>query len=365
MASWRRSREAYERGRGEGISSWATSAAWQAERLRALAALEGALGELVGGLDAAGAGEDRPTAAALRRLLPAGEVVLAASRIGETGMPSGSRRATSTMPRGPSRCRPRGWPGCAACGASTWRGRPSGRAVGPGRGPTAVPGSQRWYRWRRCPTPPCSCLGTRRGSGADRRGPPGEPARGPGRGRDPGPAAGGGAGPGRARGALRPRDGGVTRSRPLPLRRPWCAAAGLALGCPLALADEGRLTLLDILTRPLRAALVVLSGCETGRHLVLAGEEAVSPADALLLAGVGEVVAADRVVGDAEAARFVDAFAAGGAQDPASGLRAAAEASWRAGEDTWEAFHLWSRVTRGGGKCNENNDVGGRSCSGG
>ncbi|MEZ4473197.1 MAG: hypothetical protein R3F60_20910 [bacterium] len=119
----------------------------------------------MGGLDAAGAGEDRPTVAALRRLLPAGEVVLAASRIGETWHAFWVEAGHIDHAQGAEPV-PTAW---LARLRGVRRVHLAGAAIGSrggsGRGPTAVPRSQRWYRWRRCPTPPCSCLGTRRGAG--------------------------------------------------------------------------------------------------------------------------------------------------------------------------------------------------------
>lgn len=112
----------------------------------------------------------------------------------------------------------------------------------------------------------------------------------------------------------------------------------------LRLAGDGRLTLESILFHRPRVGLVVLSGCETGARLVLAAHEVIGLPEAFLAAGSRAVLATHRPVGDAEARLFIEQFYdAGGADDPAEGLRRAVRASRATGHDTWEAFELWSR----------------------
>ncbi len=115
-------------------------------------------------------------------------------------------------------------------------------------------------------------------------------------------------------------------------RDPWAAH--------LALAD-GPLGLPEILTTPVRARLVVLSGCETGADSVLLDEGAVGLAEAFLAAGAASVLATDRPVADASAARFMAAFHdAGGADRPAEAARVAAAFLRTKGDPHWSAFRV-------------------------
>lgn len=109
----------------------------------------------------------------------------------------------------------------------------------------------------------------------------------------------------------------------------------------LRLAGVDRLGLAEVLTHPVAARLVVLSGCETGTDAVLADERVVGLPEAFLAAGAQAVVATDRPVDDAVTRRFVERFyAAGGATAPAAALRAAALALRDAGEGGWSAYRL-------------------------
>ncbi|MCB9542492.1 MAG: CHAT domain-containing protein [Myxococcales bacterium] len=109
----------------------------------------------------------------------------------------------------------------------------------------------------------------------------------------------------------------------------------------LRLAGFDRLGLAEVLTHPVAARLVVLSGCETGTDAVLADERVVGLPEAFLAAGAQAVVATDRPVDDAVTRRFVERFyAAGGATAPAAALRVAALALREEGEALWSAFRL-------------------------
>lgn len=118
--------------------------------------------------------------------------------------------------------------------------------------------------------------------------------------------------------------------------RPWDAHLRLTSGQQLTLEDL-------LLARP-TAALVLLSGCETGAEAALGGGIRLGLAQGFLAAGSRSVVAADRVVPDADAARFVERFyAAGGAESPAEALRVAALAAKADGSPVWDAWHVWGR----------------------
>lgn len=109
----------------------------------------------------------------------------------------------------------------------------------------------------------------------------------------------------------------------------------------LRLAGVDRLGLAEVLTHPVAARLVVLSGCETGTDAVLADERVVGLPEAFLAAGAQAVVATDRPVDDAVTRRFVARFyAAGGATAPAAALRVAALALRDEGETLWSAYRL-------------------------
>jgi tetratricopeptide (TPR) repeat protein len=75
----------------------------------------------------------------------------------------------------------------------------------------------------------------------------------------------------------------------------------------IRLAD-GWLSLYDLYSMRLRAALVTLSACETGVSDVLAGDEVVSLARGFLQAGVASVVVSLWAVNDASTARLMERF---------------------------------------------------------
>lgn len=109
----------------------------------------------------------------------------------------------------------------------------------------------------------------------------------------------------------------------------------------LALADDTRLTVADILTGAVPPGTVVLSGCRTGVQNALSASEAIGLADAFVAAGAGAVLATRETVPDDAAARFVARFhAEGGLDHPGAALRTTAAAFARAGDPIWAAFRL-------------------------
>lgn len=111
----------------------------------------------------------------------------------------------------------------------------------------------------------------------------------------------------------------------------------------LPLAD-GRLTISDILTAPMRPRTVVLAGCETALASDLGGRERVSLAHAFLLAGARTVVATDRRLPDADSARFVRLFhALGGPERPGPAFGEAVAALRRVGDPAWQGWRLFGR----------------------
>ncbi len=132
-------------------------------------------------------------------------------------------------------------------------------------------------------------------------------------------------------------------------RRVHFAGHGVLVGLTpwdahLRLAGRERLTLEDLLLARPGAALVVLSGCETGAEAPVGGDIRLGLAQGFLAAGSRAVVAADRAVPDGETADFVERFyAADGARRPAEALRAAALALKADGRASWDAWHVWGR----------------------
>lgn len=87
--------------------------------------------------------------------------------------------------------------------------------------------------------------------------------------------------------------------------------------------SDGNLTAADLLARRPRLGLALLIGCKTGSAARLSRTESLGLADAFLLAGADRVIAPDRDVPDAEAAKFVERFYAhGGRERPAQAFRA-------------------------------------------
>lgn len=109
----------------------------------------------------------------------------------------------------------------------------------------------------------------------------------------------------------------------------------------LALADDTRLTVADILTGAVPPGTVVLSGCRTGVQNALSASEAIGLADAFIAAGARAVLATRETVPDDAAARFVARFyAEGGLDRPGPALRATSAAFAEAGDPIWAAFRL-------------------------
>ena len=116
----------------------------------------------------------------------------------------------------------------------------------------------------------------------------------------------------------------------------------------LRLADDGRLTVGDVLALRPTPRRVVLMGCETGRAARDAGVEGLGIAQAFVAAGADEVVAATRPVDDGEAAAIAAALyegiAADGDVDLAAALRQAQNTVRRAhGGTGWASFRAFER----------------------
>ncbi len=105
----------------------------------------------------------------------------------------------------------------------------------------------------------------------------------------------------------------------------------------IELAD-GRLTFYDLFDLRLDSDLVVLSGCQTGRHRVLEGDELMGLARGFTHAGAASLLASLWPVDDAAAAHFMDRFYAGlgGGNGPRAALRAAMCELIESGLDVWE-----------------------------
>ncbi len=110
------------------------------------------------------------------------------------------------------------------------------------------------------------------------------------------------------------------------------------------LAEGERLTVADLLVERPGVPVVVLDGCETGGDAALENGERIGLPAALLASGTRAVVAADRVVTDAEALAFTRRFyGAGGAVNPGAAFRSALEAGRAAGETFTDAYRLHGR----------------------
>lgn len=111
----------------------------------------------------------------------------------------------------------------------------------------------------------------------------------------------------------------------------------------LALAD-GPLTAAELLVSRAAPAVAVLSGCETARQGVLSVDEAWGLPEVLVALGARAVLAADVVLDDAAARRFVQRFyAAGGVDTPGLAFRSAVAESIIAGDDGWRGWRLVGR----------------------
>ena len=101
----------------------------------------------------------------------------------------------------------------------------------------------------------------------------------------------------------------------------------------LALAD-GSLTTLDCFNLRLRASLVTLSGCQTGRSVVSGGDELLGLTRALLSAGAASLVLSLWAVEDISTARLMEAFyrnlAAGRPREKPCGRHSSASSAGKA-----------------------------------
>lgn len=112
----------------------------------------------------------------------------------------------------------------------------------------------------------------------------------------------------------------------------------------LRLAQGARLTVADLLIERPGVPLVVLDGCETGGDSTLENGERIGLPAAFLAAGTRSVIAADRVVTDAEALAFTRRFyAAGGATTPGVAFRLTMASARAAGETFTDAYRLHGR----------------------
>jgi len=116
----------------------------------------------------------------------------------------------------------------------------------------------------------------------------------------------------------------------------------------IELAD-GQLTFYDLFDLELDADLAVLSGCQTGRHGVLEGDELMGLARGFQYAGVRALVASLWPVEDAATARFMDRFYArlGAREGAREALRGTMREQIGEGRPPheWAAFTLSGRAT--------------------
>jgi CHAT domain-containing protein len=122
--------------------------------------------------------------------------------------------------------------------------------------------------------------------------------------------------------------------------------SGVALAAPANSADDGVLTAREIMEMDLRADLVVLSACDTGRGTPRAGEGLLGLAWALSAAGARSQVLARWAVSDNSTAVLMDRFYSGlaGGKTRAAALRSAAASLRRDGTHGhpyyWAPFFL-------------------------
>jgi tetratricopeptide (TPR) repeat protein len=110
----------------------------------------------------------------------------------------------------------------------------------------------------------------------------------------------------------------------------------------LTLAEDGELSVTDVLALPRVPSRVLLFGCETGRASREARAEGLGLAQAFLLAGARQVVATTRPVDDTVASTIARAVYAHLAEraDLSEALRAAQADAWERGVVGWEAFRV-------------------------
>jgi len=93
-----------------------------------------------------------------------------------------------------------------------------------------------------------------------------------------------------------------------------------------------------LLARP-AIGVVVLNGCRTGARETV---DTVGLPHGFLLAGARAVLATERDIEDASAARFVARFYdAGGDHQPGRAFQEAIRTSIKESDDSWRAFRLW------------------------
>jgi tetratricopeptide (TPR) repeat protein len=110
----------------------------------------------------------------------------------------------------------------------------------------------------------------------------------------------------------------------------------------LPLAEQGALTVTDVLALPHAPRAVVLLGCETARDSGEARAEGLGIAQAFLVAGSSAVVAATRDVRDTTSREIAAGLYAHGAPeaDLAGALREAQIAAWKRDVPDWAAFRV-------------------------
>ena len=112
----------------------------------------------------------------------------------------------------------------------------------------------------------------------------------------------------------------------------------------LRLAADETIVLADLIARAPQIGVAVLSGCETGVPQALSRDERIGLPDALLAAGGRAVLAADRLLPDADAAQLIRVFYAhGGATEPAEALRAARVEMRARGDEAWRGWRVTGR----------------------
>jgi cellulose synthase operon protein C len=112
----------------------------------------------------------------------------------------------------------------------------------------------------------------------------------------------------------------------------------------LPLAGGTELSLTDLLSLSRAPRGVLLSGCETGRDVDVEAAQAVSLAQALLVAGAETVIAPSRIVDD-DLARWMaeQLYRDGITSDPVLALQRAQRAAVALGKPGWEAYRAWTR----------------------
>lgn len=112
----------------------------------------------------------------------------------------------------------------------------------------------------------------------------------------------------------------------------------------LRLATPELLTVDDLLVTPIAAAVVVLSGCETGVAQNLSNHHVLGLPEALLISGASGVLATEREVRDDEAQAFIRSFYARvAAEGPSRAYQSAARELIASGDQSWRAFRWFGQ----------------------